>query len=191
MCFVRRKYHPVAALALLVAVVAWSNPLWGATVDKRIARGRLGFGFNYPGVGLRYFLLDRYALEARGQFADAVLVTGLRASRYFSPLTQVLPYFGVEVDYVGFTSEYTKGIGYVAEAFVGGEYFVWPKHVSVQFDFGPAWLGLKDRNYDLTVSGIEFIVNFGITYYFSGTGSAPTLLPQVPSRLRRGYDVGL
>ena len=168
MCFVRSKYHQVAALALIVAVVPWSHALCGERVDERIARGKLGIGFNYPGVGLRYFLLDRYALEARGQFADAVLVTGLRASRYFSPLTQVLPYVGVGVDYVGFTSDYTKGIGYVAEAFVGGEYFVWPKHVSVQFDFGPAWLGLKDRNYGLKVSGIEFIVNFGITYYFSG-----------------------
>lgn len=72
----------------------------------------------------------------------------------------------MEADYVSFKGDLSDGTGYAAEALVGGEYFVWPPRVSVQLDFGPAYLGLKDKNYSVDVSGIEFIVNFGINYYF-------------------------
>ena len=41
------------------------------------------------------------------------------------------------------------------------------KKLSLQIDFGPAFIFLKDKDTSVSVSGGEYVINFGINYYFS------------------------
>ena len=52
------------------------------------------------------------------------------------------------------------------EAFLGLEYF-FQKRWSLQVDGGPALISLKDRDSSLSVQGVEYVVNFGINWYFN------------------------
>ncbi len=160
-----RSKAKVLALFIL-AYAALNGPVSGAVTDGGFAQGTLGVGLNIPGFGLRYFFSEHYSGEVRGQFEKDIFVAGLRVSRYFGPVTQVLPYVGVEADYVSFKGDISRGSGYALEVLGGGEYFVWQKQVSIQLDFGPALIGLSDNDNDVSGRGIEFVVNFGINYYF-------------------------
>jgi hypothetical protein len=51
----------------------------------------------------------------------------------------------------------------MGEAFAGLEYFIL-KSASLQFDGGPAYVGLGSGG--VSVNGIRFVVNFGLMYYF-------------------------
>lgn len=130
-----------------------------------IERGRLGIGLNYPGVGIRYLITDNLGAEARGQYEEDAHFGGVRACWYFSGTANVYPYAGVEGGYAGYEGAAARAGGYALSLFLGGEYFMWPD-VSAQFDFGPAYVGLEDGDTSISVSGIEFAVNFGLTYYF-------------------------
>ena len=132
--------------------------------DDEIGAGTFSLGVNYPGVGLKYFLSDSYALEARGQAQSGDDVGGVRAYRYFRP-GRVLLYVGFEADYDRFKGAVSKGAGYGGEVFGGIEYLVAP-HVGVQVDFGPAYIELKDASTSLTAGGLEYVMNFGVNYYF-------------------------
>lgn len=130
-----------------------------------VAKGKFGLGLNYPGLGARYFLSDKISLEGKGQFEKDILVGGLRGYYYFKPEAKVLPFIGLEADFVSFKGEESKGIGFAGELFVGGEYF-FAKKLSVQLDFGPTYISLKDKDSSESVGGIEYVINFGINYYF-------------------------
>ena len=151
---------------LILACAALNSPVYGDVTDGGFSQGTFGVGLNFPGLGLRYFFSDHYSGEIRGQFEKDVFVVGPRVSRHFAPVTQVLPYVGVEADFVSFKGDISRGTGYALAVFAGGEYFIWPKQVTVQLDFGPALIGLSDNDYDVSVSRVEFVVNFGINYYF-------------------------
>ncbi len=72
----------------------------------------------------------------------------------------------MEGDFVTFKGDDSKGTGIAGELFVGGEYF-FAKSFSVQLDLGPAFISLKDtKDTSESVSGLEYVVNFGINYYF-------------------------
>jgi hypothetical protein len=147
----------MAGLVLFTAIPA------GATAE--IKKGTLGVSLNYPGVGARYFLANDLCVEARSQIEQDVFFAGGRVCRYFSPVTGVFPYGGAEAGYASYKGDSAVAGGYAISIFVGGEYFMWPK-VSAQFDFGPAYVGLKDDDMSLSVGGIEYVMNFGFTYYF-------------------------
>jgi len=152
-----------------------------ANADEFLKRGKLGIDLNYPGGGIRYFLADRYAVEARGQFEKETLTAGLRGYRYFGLQTGIYPYVGLEADYILFKDKAANVGGYAGQIFAGGEYFVW-RNVSVQFDFGPAYIYLADNAYQFSVSGFEYVINFGINYYFrSGKESVVAKTGVVPA----------
>lgn len=138
-----------------------------AAVDPGIVRGRMGIGLNTPGFGLRYFLSDRWTVEARAQFAGGVIVPGVRACRYFGPFGGVFPYVGVEGAYAFYSGADATASGPGFEVLGGAERFLWQRRISVQFDFGPAYVFLGDRNYDISASGIEFVFNVGLNVYFN------------------------
>jgi hypothetical protein len=146
----------------LLALVAFVPPSAGGAVG--IGRGQFGVGLNTPGIGARYFIVNDLSLEARGQLEKGVTVVGMRACKYITA-GAVLPYAGIEGDYVSFKGDLSSGSGFGGEVLLGLEYFV-ARRFSVQFDFGPAYLALKENKYSLSASGIEFIVNFGVNYYF-------------------------
>ncbi|MDD5686924.1 MAG: hypothetical protein PHE88_03710 [Elusimicrobia bacterium] len=135
-------------------------------VFGEVSKGDLGIGVNYPGVGVRYFLSNKISLEVKGQFDKDIVIGGLRGYYYFKSVDKLLPFAGLETNFVTFTGDDSKGTGFAGEVFVGGEYF-FAKSFSVQLDLGPAYVSLKDtKDTTESVSGLEYVVNFGINYYF-------------------------
>jgi len=136
-------------------------------VSAEAAKGDLSVGLNYPGLGVKYSISNKIALEVKGQSAMDITVIGLRGNYFFKPEgDKKLKFFtGLEADFISFKGEVSKGSGIAAEVFAGGEYFV-NKKLAIQLDLGPAFISLTDSDYSESVSGIEYVVNFGINYYF-------------------------
>lgn len=149
------------------------------------AESRWGVGIIYPGAGVRYLLNDRWTMEGRAQIETGTYVGGVRVYRYFNDGSRVrlfgtsrktslsddqtlhrFKFFaGAETDYVQFKGADSKGAGYAMAAFLGGEYF-FRDQWSFQTDFGPAYVSLKDAGDSLSVSGIDYLINFGVNFYF-------------------------
>jgi hypothetical protein len=139
-------------------------------VDPRIAGGRIGMGLNFPGAGLRWFVVDRFAVEAKFQYEKAAMAAGPRMYLYISSLGSIFPYIGIEGVYAEFKDGVIKSTGYAAGGFIGGEVYL-HRRFSLQFDFGPVYVSLKDTEISIQSiqsGGVGFIVNFGLTYYFGG-----------------------
>jgi hypothetical protein len=132
--------------------------------DPRVAGGRFGLGVNFPGIGLRYFVADLWAVEAVGSMEPGVVVGGLRFCRYFAPMGRAAPYVGIEGDLGNYKDKGISSDGWAGMALAGIEYFVWPKF-SAQADVGPAYARLTHAKTAISASGIDFVVNFGLTYY--------------------------
>jgi len=130
-----------------------------------VAKGKFGVGLNYPGLGVRYFLSDKISVELKSQIEKDIFIGGLRGYYYFKPDSKLALFTGLEGDYVSFKGDDSKGTGIAGEVFVGGEYF-FAKSLSFQLDLGPALVSIKDDDTSESVTGLEYVVNFGINYYF-------------------------
>ncbi len=130
-----------------------------------VIKGDLAIGVNYPGLGVRYFLSDKVSLEIKGQAGENIAVGGLRGYYYFKSKEKFLPFAGFEGDFIKFKGDVSRGTGIAVELFAGGEYF-FNKKLSLQMDLGPGLISLNDRSTSESVSGLEYIVNFAINYYF-------------------------
>ncbi|MFW6134236.1 MAG: hypothetical protein ACOC5R_01510 [Elusimicrobiota bacterium] len=148
------------AIILVIAMMTVSNGITAGTGKK------LAVGINYPGLGVRYGITDSVCMELKGQYQDDIIVAGLRSYKYFSSLSGVHPFVGIEADFVDFKGDQSEGSGIALEIYGGGEYFL-TKNLSFQLDIGPAYIALSDKNYDVSEDGIEFIANMGINWYFS------------------------
>jgi hypothetical protein len=146
-------------LMVLLAVVA-------GPAAAGVKQGEWAAGLNYPGLGLRYMCTDNFSLEARGQAATDIVVAGVRGNYYFNPRYNTVFFTGLEADYLTFKGDESKGQGLAEEIFLGFEYF-FQKRLSLQVDFGPALISLKDRDSSLSVQGVEYVVNFGINWYIN------------------------
>jgi outer membrane protein W len=127
--------------------------------------GDFAVGVNYPGIGARYFLSDKVSLELKIQSEQNILAAGLRGYYYLKPSEKLLPFIGLELDYITFQGDYSKGTGTAGEFFVGAEHFI-NKKISIQMDIGIGLVTLNDTATSESVNGAESIVNFGINYYF-------------------------
>ena len=132
--------------------------------DPRVRAGRFGLGVNFPGVGFRYFVFDRWSIEAVGQYETGVVVAGCRFSRYIGPFGRIAPYAGIEADFGTYKSGDISSDGMAGMVVVGVEYFIWEKF-SVQADIGPAYARMTHAPTEISASGIDFVVNLGLTYY--------------------------
>ncbi|MEW6557574.1 MAG: hypothetical protein AB1349_09500 [Elusimicrobiota bacterium] len=149
----------------MVLLFAACSCLYGEGGEGGVAKSDFGIGVNYPGIGMRYFLSDKICLEGKGQIEKDIFVGGLRGYYYFSPQAKYLLFAGLEGDFVSFKGDDSEGTGFAGELFVGSEYF-FVKCLSVQLDLGPALVSLKDDDTSESVNGLEYVVNFGINYYF-------------------------
>jgi len=131
--------------------------------DSRVTRGRIGVGLNFPGLGLRALVGNSWMIEGWGQYEKEGQAYGGRLYLYVFPGSRVYPYLGAGGGYARYQGEGLNADGYLGEAFAGLEYFLWRK-LSLQFDFGPAQVGLKEGA--VSATGIRFVVNFGLTVYF-------------------------
>ncbi len=151
----------VLTTALLLFFLALPSPV--AAGEDSLPRW--GVGLNYPGAGIKYLFNDCLSLELRGQFADHITIGGLRGNYYFNPDSNTVLFMGVESDYVNFKGEESQGYGFAEELYLGIEFFLLSRF-SLQVDFGPAFIILKDKESSLRVDGIEYVVNFGLNWYF-------------------------
>ena len=78
---------------IVIGTLAVSSGAFAA--ESSIGRGAVAVGFNYPGLGVRYFPFDRYAVELRGQYETGAISTGGRFYTYFGPVSHVFPYAGL------------------------------------------------------------------------------------------------
>jgi hypothetical protein len=164
---VMRPFSILAFLISIAAIPAAASPDSDASVipepiDSRVSRGRIGVGLNFPGLGVRALIGTGWLVEARANYAKEARVVGGRVYRYVYPAGRIYPYLGLEGDYVWFRGDKVKAEGPAGEAFAGVEVFI-RRNVSVQGDFGPSHVGLNGRR--ITLDGIRYVVNFGITYY--------------------------
>ncbi|MEK7766669.1 MAG: CsgG/HfaB family protein [bacterium] len=135
-----------------------------AEVDQaRVARGRIGVGLNFPGLGVRALLGSRWLVEGYGQYETEAQAYGGRVYWYVLPGRRVYPYLGTGGGYARYSGEGLHANGYLGEGFAGLEYFPW-KRLSFQSDLGPTLVGLQEGT--VSLNQVRFTVNFGLTVYF-------------------------
>ena len=128
---------------------------------------KLGIGLGYPYLSVKYGINSRWSGELRGAFGSGIVVAGGRVYYNLNPEKRAVIYYGLEMDYVSFNTDDISGNGYLGLIFVGGEYFI-NKNLTVCMDIGPVYTKLADSEYsDVSVSGIDWVVNIGINFYFS------------------------
>lgn len=150
-----RKFLLSLVISMLISFTAEADDL----------AKRIGIGFGNPYISVKYGLNSKFSIEARGAFGSGIIVSGARLYYNFNPEDRAVIFIGGEGDYVTFDTDDVSGNGYVGYAFVGGEYFI-SKKFTFNLDIGPAFIGLKEDEFDLDVSGLEWIFNLGINYYF-------------------------
>ena len=126
-------------------------------------------GINYTGGNFKIFLSGRIAAELRGQYSDRILIGGARLYSYPSipgfHNARLRPFLAVEGDCMSFRGQLSKGNGAAVGGIGGVEYFLY-KRLSVQTDVGPYYMTLKDDKSSVEKSGLEFVINFGVNFYF-------------------------
>ena len=132
------------------------------------AKGALNLDLNYPGAGLRWFPAAGRALELIGQKQDEIFTGSLRYYYYPEKLAgrAIAPYLAAEGDYLDFKGKYSKGSGWGGGLFAGAEYRLGPKF-SVQADLGALYVSVTDKDTSLLEDGLEFLMTFGVNFYFS------------------------
>jgi hypothetical protein len=134
--------------------------------DEKYNRERFTIGANYPGLNLRINFKNNISVEVKAQSMDDIFVVGPRIYSFFGDNIKPLKFFwGGEVDYLSFKGEVSNGSGYALEGFCGLEYFL-SKRISFQADIGPAFLMVTDSDTSLNSSGLQFVINSGINFYF-------------------------
>ena len=151
-----------------VLTVAFSSSRAGA----EDIGGRFAVGLNYPGVSVKYGFNSMLALEGRYQSDSNIGVMGPRLYCVLKQYNNINLIAGMEADYVTFTGQVSKGTGYAAEVFIGGECFI-NHNLSFQIDIGPATVSLSDSATSQSISGLDTVLNMGVNYYF-GKGNNKT-----------------
>jgi len=131
--------------------------------------GEFGITGGYPYLGLKYNFSDKISAEARYATGSGVNVYSGRFYWNFIRYDKLSLFTGPEFGYVNFNTYDMKGTGYETGVMLGGEYFITPGF-SFMIDFTPTIIGLKSDNYK--VSGVEFVFNLGLNFYFSGGSSS-------------------
>jgi len=160
---------PAACLIFLIALVSLPVSEPAAAADWETVGRSTALGINYPGGSLKLFLSDSFAAELRGQYVDKIMTGGARLY-YYPPIlgfknARLRPFLCVEGDYISFKGQLSKGSGTTVGGVGGVEYFL-SKRLSVQTDAGPFYIMLKDSDSSLKQNGLEFVINFGVNFYF-------------------------
>jgi len=134
--------------------------------------GELGITAGYPYLGGKYNFSDKISAEARYATGSGINVYVGRFYWNFSRYDKLSLFTGPEFGYVNFNTYDMKGTGYETGVMLGMEYFITPGF-SFMMDFVPVVIGLKSDNYK--VSGVEFVLNLGLNFYFGNTGSSSGL----------------
>ncbi|MCX5786418.1 MAG: hypothetical protein NTX59_12090 [Elusimicrobia bacterium] len=164
------RYVSAACFICLIALLSLASGGNTYAADQETFGRSAALGVNYPGGNLKIFLPDSFAAELRGQYVDKILTGGARLYYYPSVFgfnnARLRPFLGAEGDYISFKGQLSKGNGAAFGAIAGVECFL-SKRISVQTDAGPFYIALKDNKSALRQSGLEFVLNFGVNFYFN------------------------
>lgn len=133
-------------------------------ICRTCAHSRFALGMNYPGLSARYFLSNALCVEGKAQAGRDITVLGARGYYFFPEMHGILPFAGLETDYVTFRYDPAEGTGFAAELFAGAEYF-FTGSLSFSLDIGPAYIGLSDTLSAKTAAGIEIVINTSVNWY--------------------------
>ena len=129
---------------------------------------RFGLSFGFPYLGVKYGNSQEITSEFRINFDGGVGIIGGREYYNFLNKEKYIIYSGLEAGYIFFYNvEDLKGNGFLGLLFVGGEYFLL-KNISLGADFGPSYIYLSSKisSQRVTNSGLEWIINISVNYYF-------------------------
>jgi len=126
-----------------------------------LCRADWGLGLGYPYVSVKD---DFGRSAAEGKFATGYGINLIAGRGYwnFCKFNPVTLFTGAEGGYIKFNTQSTKGTGWEASAFVGGEMPL-AHWLSLAVDFSPMYINLKSQG--TGVSGMEYAVNFAIYIY--------------------------
>ena len=154
---------------LILAIIIFSFA--GTTANASNTNHTFGIGLGWPYLSFKYGFHQNWAIEARGAYEDEIGVYGMRGYYNFNHYKKGWLFTGLGIDYIKFVlpadegENKINGKGYIYSLFVGGEYFI-NKRLSLTTDIGPVYVGLTEDEFDLSVSGIEFVANLGVNFYF-------------------------
>ena len=134
-------------------------------------RADWGLGIGYPYVSVKD---DFGSTAAEGKFATGSGINLIAGRGYwnFCKISPVTLFTGAEGGYIKFNTLSTKGTGWEASAFVGGEMPL-AHWLSLALDFSPMYINLKSQG--TGISGMEYAVNFAIYIYpFRGSPARAT-----------------
>jgi hypothetical protein len=169
---IKMKRKPKKWTVLVLGILLFSS-IATKSLANDLTR-RLGIGLGWPYLSLKYGISPRFSIEGRGAFGEGIGVYGARLYYNFNPKDRAVIFTGLEGDYVNFDVEIEdeeegmRGKGYVGYLFVGGEYFI-TDNFTFNLDIGPAYIDLTEDEFDLNVSGIEWLYNLGISFYFGSS----------------------
>ncbi|OGS20204.1 MAG: hypothetical protein A3J83_08720 [Elusimicrobia bacterium RIFOXYA2_FULL_40_6] len=144
--------------------------IFGKTVFGDELGGRLGVGFGYPSLSLKYGLSSRLLVEGKGSSGEGIQVYGGRVYYNFNPKDKIVLYAGGELDSISFNSEDEKGSGTMILGFLGAECFI-SERLALSADIGPGQINIADSvQSNISVSAPEWILNLGVNVYFGGKG---------------------
>lgn len=134
-------------------------------VNKSSTPGYWAFGLVYPGAAIKYRTGGKTAWELKGEFGADVFAGGPRYYHYFNTGSALSLFCGAEADYIRFKGKISKGTGFAGGVFAGGEMTL-NKRIGLSMDFGPMYVTLEDDKYLAAVSGVGYIVNMAVYWYF-------------------------
>ena len=163
------RHVSAACLFFLLTPLSLAASENSAVADQESYGHSTVVGINFPGVNVRRFFSDSFAVELRGQYEHRILTAGPRLYYYPSFANfnngHIRPFISIEGAYVSFKGQFSEGRGLAYGANGGVEYFL-SRRISVQTDVGPYYIMLNDKNTSIEQTGLEFVLNFGINLYF-------------------------
>lgn len=166
-----KKIISLLNLLLLGFMLFPVTPLFAAETNIKVdsdtptsyPQSKWAAGLLYPGGSIKYSN-SNYAWEFKAQSGSGVLALGPRYYRYLNTSGLRL-FWGLEVDFISFKGKASKGSGWAAGGFVGGELPI-TDQLGLAMDFGPMLINLTEKDYSQSENGLEYVVGLGVYWHF-------------------------
>jgi hypothetical protein len=133
-------------------------------VEAKNVKNNFAIGLGYPYLSAKCKLIRNIFTEIRTVFENNIQIYGIRGYYNFSSYNPLFWFTGFELDYTIFSNKGVSGDGFIIYSFVGAEHFINEKF-SIVLDIGPAFITLKERNFNLSVDSFEWVINLGVYCY--------------------------
>jgi len=130
----------------------------------------LSIGLSYPGINVKYGFLNNLAVDLHYQGSTIAGIAGARALYYVLPTNTIIPYLGLEVDYLQYKNQQSNDwsiTGSYVGALLGIEYY-FSRALSICTDIGYGNMSMAST----TVSDVSYITdkiiaNIGLNWYIT------------------------